>query len=199
MPSGRCPPSGLGICTRLTGCGRYVPASTVARMSSQCCRTNAGNASVDIPSIPGAPWFARTRFHALSRFSRSSTCPMRSAFKPHASPSRQGLAPPSGFLASLADVVMRLSFRSALRRCEASGVPSFTRAFPPPARFLPPTMASADSCALGRPVPRPVAALRRVATQVSPDKSPNCPRTTAAFTLPPDRGASSCCADSPQG
>jgi hypothetical protein len=65
------PPSGLGISTRLTGCGLYVPFSSVARIDGQCSRRNPGSAWTVIPSTPGAPLFAFTRFNARFRFSRS--------------------------------------------------------------------------------------------------------------------------------
>ena len=69
-PKGRCVPSGLGMNTLRTGAGRYVPSLIAARILGQCSRQNAGNASTVIPSMPGAPLFALTRFQAKARLKR---------------------------------------------------------------------------------------------------------------------------------
>ncbi len=55
--------------TRRTGDGRYVPSFIAVRILGQCSRQKAGNASTVIPSMPGAPLFALTRFQAAVRFS----------------------------------------------------------------------------------------------------------------------------------
>lgn len=70
MPSSRSPPSGFGIVTRRTGCGRYVPARSWSRMAGHSVRSRAAVWSMSRPSTPAAPLLARTRFHASSRFSR---------------------------------------------------------------------------------------------------------------------------------
>jgi len=73
-PSGRCDPSGLGMNTRRTGAGRYVPSISAEHIRGQCSRLKSGNASMLIPSIPGAPALVLTRGQALDRFSGSSIC-----------------------------------------------------------------------------------------------------------------------------
>lgn len=74
MPRLRTPhPCGLGISTLLTGCGLQVPLCSVARIDGQCSRRNAGSARTVMPSTPGAPLFAFTRFNACFGFSGSQT------------------------------------------------------------------------------------------------------------------------------
>src|ERR1035441_826324 len=73
MPSLRTPPSGLGISTRLTGCGSYVPLNNCSRMTGQCCFRYSGNCGTVIPSTPALPLFALTRFNACLQFSRPQT------------------------------------------------------------------------------------------------------------------------------
>ena len=74
MPSARAPPPGLGIATRLTGLGRYVPAKTPARILGQWCLRYSTVWSMAIASIPAAPLLAFTRFIALSRFCLVIAC-----------------------------------------------------------------------------------------------------------------------------
>src|ERR1019366_1930453 len=50
-----------------------VPLNSCSRIAGQCCPRYSGNSSTVIPSIPGLPWLARTRFIASLRFSRSHT------------------------------------------------------------------------------------------------------------------------------
>jgi hypothetical protein len=58
-------------------------------------------------------------------------------------------------------------------------------------------MASADFYLITLHVAMQGAAFRPHARQISPDKDVNFRYTTAAFTLSPESGASSCCADLP--
>ncbi len=69
IPSRRVPPWGLGISTRRTGLGTYVPLSSLQRMLSQCLRTWSRNCVTVIPSIPGAPALLFTARHAAVAFS----------------------------------------------------------------------------------------------------------------------------------
>src|SRR6266480_1761326 len=60
MPSGRSPPSGFGMDTRRTGSGRYVfETSSSRRPVSHLSRPDASICAKVIPSLPGAPAFAR--------------------------------------------------------------------------------------------------------------------------------------------
>jgi len=53
------------------GCVRYVPLCKASFTVAHCGEhTKSGNGSTVIPSIPGAPWFARTCSRARCRFSR---------------------------------------------------------------------------------------------------------------------------------
>ncbi len=62
MPSVRIPlPSGLGMSTRRTGCGMYVPLSSCFRRRAQRWRQYGIRSSTDIPSTPGAPPLCTTR------------------------------------------------------------------------------------------------------------------------------------------
>ena len=61
MPRSLTPPLGLGISTRRTGLGTYVPARSLARMLSQCVRTWSRSCWVVMPSMPGAPRVAFDR------------------------------------------------------------------------------------------------------------------------------------------
>jgi len=70
MPSGRCRPSGLGMYRRRTGCGRYVPARSVAVSSHRNSATPCCSIIDSVmPSMPAAPLLLRTRSHASSRTS----------------------------------------------------------------------------------------------------------------------------------
>src|SRR5512145_3331249 len=60
MPSGRVLPSPLGMSTRLTACGRYVPARSAASSSDRYTSAFAANRSIDCPSTPAAPRLAST-------------------------------------------------------------------------------------------------------------------------------------------
>src|SRR5881296_3374779 len=52
MPKSRTPPLGLGISTRRTGLGTYVPSRSLMRTVSQCFRTWSRSCSVVMPSMP---------------------------------------------------------------------------------------------------------------------------------------------------
>ena len=70
-PSSRSPPPGLGIVTRRTGAGRYVPASSCARTSGQCgLQTTAGARPWSCRRDPGRRRCASTRRSARARLSR---------------------------------------------------------------------------------------------------------------------------------
>ena len=73
IPSIRLPPSGLGISTLRTACGWYRPSPICCRTAGQCARAWAGKSSMVMPSMPGAPLLAFTRFHARARLSLAST------------------------------------------------------------------------------------------------------------------------------
>ena len=88
-PSNRSPPPGLGITTRRTGDGRYVPASRAWRTCAQCSRSHGTSSSVVMPSTPGAPALALTRLNARPRFSGESNCS-------HNETSRPGMTASSG-------------------------------------------------------------------------------------------------------
>ena len=60
-------PSGLGISTRRTGCGTYVPLSSSSRIRAQCSRQYGIRSSTVIPSTPGAPPLRTTRACAASK------------------------------------------------------------------------------------------------------------------------------------
>ena len=92
-PSKRSPaPPGLGITTRRTGDGRYVPASSASRTCTQCSRSHGTSSSAVMPSAPGAPALALTRLNARPRFSGESICS-------HNETSRPGMTASSGRLA----------------------------------------------------------------------------------------------------
>src|SRR5262245_32093715 len=60
MPSGRSPPSGFGIDTRRTGSARYVfETSSSRRPASHLSKPDDSIRAKVIPSLPGAPAFAR--------------------------------------------------------------------------------------------------------------------------------------------
>ena len=88
-PSKRSPPPGLGITTRRTGEGRYVPASRACRTGAQCSRSHGTSSSVVMPSTPGAPPLALTRLNARPRFSGES-------IRSHKLTSRPGMTASSG-------------------------------------------------------------------------------------------------------
>ena len=83
-PSNRSPPPGLGITTRRTGDGRYVPASRACRTDAQCSRSHGTSSPVVMPSTPGAPPLALTRLGARPRFSGESN-------RSHSETSRPGM------------------------------------------------------------------------------------------------------------
>ena len=88
-PSNRSPPPGLGITTRRTGDGRYVPASRACRTDAQCSRSHGTSSPVVMPSTPGAPPLALTRHGARPRFSGESN-------RSHSETSRPGMTASSG-------------------------------------------------------------------------------------------------------
>src|ERR1700751_4169187 len=65
-------PSGLGIATRRTGLGRYVPDNSCSRIAGHAVRSCAAVWSMSRSSTPATPLLARTRFHARCRFSLAS-------------------------------------------------------------------------------------------------------------------------------
>ena len=70
MPRGRDRPSGLGISTRSTGCGRYAFAFRSAASSARNVSTPERSIeSIETPSTPGAPAFARTSLQARHKTS----------------------------------------------------------------------------------------------------------------------------------
>src|SRR5262245_53924500 len=72
--SGLTRPSGLGICTRRNGAGRYDP---VVNAAASCWRKSltppATTSSTVTPSTPGAPRFARTSSQARHMMSLRAT------------------------------------------------------------------------------------------------------------------------------
>jgi hypothetical protein len=87
IPSRRTPPSGLGISTRRTGRGLYVPPRSSSLIHTQCSMSQGLRSAVSIPSIPAAPLFLRTCFSASCMFCCDSTRSIRSV------PFRQGRSP----------------------------------------------------------------------------------------------------------
>lgn len=73
------PPLGLGISTRRTGLGTYVPARRLARRTSQCLRTGSRSCWVVMPSMPGAPALRLTARQAAVAFSCVTICSIRSS------------------------------------------------------------------------------------------------------------------------
>ena len=161
-----------GMNTRRTAAGRYVPDASVERILAQCFRTNAGNASTVIPSMPGAPALVLTRRQAACRFSEARIC------------SIMVLLPSVSILPGATALTKASPFRRDRLPCPLPGRnapvrfgPSRHRVFrslrlnglfPAPGSLLG-TMASADSLP-GCPV------------RVSPGKNALLPGTTAAFT-----------------
>ena len=78
IPSSRIPPPGLGMPTRRTGSGRYLPSSNRLRMSGHACLRYSPVSCTVRPSTPALPLLAFTRFHARAMFSLASACPSRS-------------------------------------------------------------------------------------------------------------------------
>ena len=64
------PLSLLGISTRLTGLGRYLPLSILSVSASWLASSQAGSSATPMPSTPPAPPFLTTRSHAACMFSR---------------------------------------------------------------------------------------------------------------------------------
>lgn len=73
MPSWRTVPSGFEISIRFTGCGRYLPLSSCARIAGQCCFRNSCNSSTVIPFTPALPLLALIRDNARLQLTRSQT------------------------------------------------------------------------------------------------------------------------------
>src|ERR1700748_2343916 len=65
-------PSGLGIATRRTGLGRYVPDNSCSRIAGHAVRSCAAVWSMSRPSTPATPLLARPRSHARCSFSLAS-------------------------------------------------------------------------------------------------------------------------------
>src|SRR6266516_7925423 len=81
-PSKRSPPPGLGITTRRTGEGWYMPASRAFRTCTQCSCSHGRSWPVVMPSTPGAPRLASTRLSARPRFCGESICSHKLTSKP---------------------------------------------------------------------------------------------------------------------
>src|SRR6266851_2716402 len=79
MPRSLTPPLGLGISTRRTGLGTYVPARSLARMASQCLRTWSRSSCVLMPSMPGAPPLRVTASQATVALSCVTTLSINSS------------------------------------------------------------------------------------------------------------------------
>lgn len=123
MQSSRSPPSGLGIATRRTGLGRYVPDNRCSRIARHAVRRCATVWSMCRPSPPAAPLLARTRLIARCRFSLVSAA--RSSPDPgspihaadgelHRCPSHTGLhrvLPRTALLAQTSDAMLATSAR----------------------------------------------------------------------------------------
>ena len=73
IPSCRIPPPGLGISTRLTASGTYVPLNNCLRIFGHFLFRHSGNSCTVIPSIPGEPPFRFTLRRAVNRLSLSTT------------------------------------------------------------------------------------------------------------------------------
>ena len=197
-PSKRSPPPGLGITTRRTGEGRYVPASRASRTDAQCSRSHGTSSSVVMPSTPGAPPLALTRLNARPRFSGESICSHKrdlqagddsilGARRPAATLScgaqRNSPSPPGSWPASA-------GWLRSPRPARATPIPPSHLTFGPsrPPYLIPAgTTTSADFCPVS-----PHLAIRAVGAatptaqptpgQISPDKNDQFPPTPAAST-----------------
>ena len=98
MPSGRVPPFALGISTRLTGEGWYLPVKSACRIWVHRGLVCSGNCSMETPSTPGAPWLAFTRFQASAMFSLDRIRSSRFSFGSNDSITRLTGTPPCGFI-----------------------------------------------------------------------------------------------------
>ena len=76
------PLSLLGISTRLTGSGRYLPLSILSVSASWLASSQAGSSATPMPSTPPAPPFLTTRSHAACMFSREQMRSSRSSVLP---------------------------------------------------------------------------------------------------------------------
>ena len=72
IPSFRFLPFSLGISTRRTGCGRYLPSTMDSRISLPLSLRYCRSSSTFIPSTPPAPLFRLTRLYARFRFPAST-------------------------------------------------------------------------------------------------------------------------------
>jgi hypothetical protein len=137
IPSFRTPPPGLGLSTRFTGLGRYVPANSDARIPGQGMRKYPGHASTLSPSIPGLPPFVLTRASAATRFFLSTTPSITRASATGAFPAdtptdASPLRSTKGSMGGLSGAVLRssllrslLAIRSGLRpACAGPTMPS---------------------------------------------------------------------------
>ena len=147
IPSRRLRPSGFGISTRFTGCGRYFPTTSCVRISRQCCFRYPANASTSIASMPGAPWFLLTCCSARCRFARASTRPINVKFNIDSGQSRSPASgsshDPSTPGSNRFTDALPLLFTYRLR------LPSFG----PSVGASQPTMPSADFCKAFRSAP----------------------------------------------
>src|SRR6185436_1705035 len=150
MPSSLTPPLGLGISTRLTGLGTYVPACSFKRMLSQCLRTWSRSCVVVIPSMPGAPALRVTASQAAVAFSFATISSISSSCITFCGESRVKLllVVHSRGLQRLLHLGLGLPDRGSDRNCHA---PPFRTAFEVPFRFSLSIALSFFSPSLGTP------------------------------------------------
>src|SRR5437870_8971735 len=124
MPTSLTPPLGLGISTRRTGLGAYVPARSLARMVSQYFRTWSRSWVVVMPSMPGAPPLRLTASQAAVALACVTTFSIRSSCIAFCGESRvRGfLAVHSLGLRRLLRLGLGLPVRGGDRRCHAPPV-----------------------------------------------------------------------------
>jgi len=155
------------------------------RIVSQCCRANAGNWAMVIPSAPAAPRLAFTRCHARSRFSRERIRSNRSPEEVPCSCSATrgtGTRPLGLIVSARGDAVEPRLTSSGLREGPTSLL--CPRLTPVPAR-RPLLAAAPDGCAVG------------LGLQASLSKDVNSCCTTGPFISGTEHRAALCCASSP--
>src|SRR5271154_731537 len=84
MPNGLVLPSPFGMSTRLTACGRYVPARNAADNSARSARIS--NLSMLCPSTPPAPLLARTFVQAAASVLGANTLSINAYHLPPLTP-----------------------------------------------------------------------------------------------------------------
>jgi len=77
MPSGRVLPSPLGMSTRLTACGQYVPSRIAVASSDRYRSAFAANRPVLCPSTPAAPLLVWTLVQATRSVADAHTLSIR--------------------------------------------------------------------------------------------------------------------------